>query len=460
MGDRLPSVRQLMAELGVSPATVRAAVSDLVRSGKVETISGSGTYICAFREEPLVSADTSWQTLALGVNGQEHRDERVLEPLRGLTATGVIDLASGYPDESLQPRALIASAAREALRRPGIFGRVASEGSRPLRHWFEEQIDPTRQHRVLIMPGGQAALSLVFRALCLPGDAVLVESPTYAGALVAIRAAGMVAVPLPTDTEGLRVDHLDSVIDSSGCRVLYIQPRFHNPTGFSLSVSRRSQLIEIAERRGLIIIEDDWLADLAGAGKNSAPLASIDPHGHVVHIRSLTKSIAPGIRVAAIGSVGALAARLYEVRSAEDFFVSPLLQETALWVVTSPRWPGHLRKLSRTLHQRKRFLWEQVRRLGGVHLLEGDGMSLASPANPVSPLHLWLSIDGLGPDDDLRTSALRYGVSVVSGVDWIPGPSRGVYLRLSNAAVSKDQLVQGVERLGWALAELRRGKVG
>ncbi len=457
-GDRLPSVRQLMAELGVSPATVRHAVSDLVRTGRVEAISGSGTFIAIPQERLPPRSDTSWQTLALGADALEHHEARILEPIRSLVPAGVIDLASGYPDESLQPQSLIASAVRESVRRPGVFGRVASEGSEPLRHWFEENIDPERQHRALIMPGGQAALALVFRALCLPGDAVMVESPTYAGALVAIRAAGLVPVPVPTDSDGLRVDQIGAAVAANGCRVLYIQPRFHNPTGASLSAERRTQLIGLAEEHGLIIVEDDWIADLALDGKYVGPLASIDPHGHVVHIRSLTKSIAPGIRVAAIAAVGALATRLYQVRSAEDFFVSPLLQETALRVVTSPRWPGHLRRLRVALQQRKSQLWEQVQRLGGTQMVSGDGQAIPSPLHSVSPLHLWLRVEGLGPDNDLRSAALRQGVSVVTGSDWLPGSSSGKHVRLSNAAATKDEMAEGVDRFGRALQELRTGR--
>ncbi len=440
-----------MSELGVGPATIRQAVSELVRLDKIETIPGSGTFIAPKSTQRVATpADTAWQTLALGSDVSERS---VLDPLVGLVPVGVIDLASGYPDSTLQPTALIAASVREAARRPGTFGRSASEGLGPLREWFEEQIDPERRHRVLIMPGGQAALSLIFRALCLPGDVILMESPTYAGALVSARAAGLTPVPVAVDGEGIDMDQLEETIGQSGARVIYVQPRFQNPTGATLSVKRRQRLVELADKHHLIIIEDDWLADLAEPGWSAGLLSSIDPDGHVVHLRSLTKSIAPGIRVAAIGAVGAIANRLHQVRASEDFFVSPLLQETALGVVTSTRWPGHLRKLRSALLDRRRFLQAHVQKVPGLSLVQAN-----EEATP-SPLHLWIDVSGRDgrttvSDQVVREAALRHGVSVVAGAAWYPGTSDSPRIRLSNAAVGHDALELGVERLAAALQEL------
>lgn len=451
VGDRLPSVRTLMAELGVSPATVRSAVNELVRLGLVETISGSGTFIAApHGDAPRAAADYSWQSLALGSDpdGPASAQRSMLNPLRGMPQPGVIDLSSGYPDISLQPVSLISSAVRDAARRPGAFGRADSEGIAPLRDWFAARIDPGLRHRVLIMPGGQAAISLIFRSICLPGDNVLMESPTYAGALVSVRAAGLTPVPVPLDGEGLQTDQLDTLIQQTGARVLFVQSRFQNPSGLTMSAERCRELIAVAERNRLVIIEDDWIADLDTPGHEAGPLARIDPHGHVVHVRSLTKSVAPGMRVAAIASSGALASRIHQVRSSEEFFVAPLLQEAALSVVTSPRWPRHLRKLRSTLFERRAILRDELDRLDGVVLLLPE-------STRSSPLHVWCRIEGVPMDADIREVALRHGVSVVDGRLWHPGVSEGIHLRVSNGATDIDDVKEGVSRLEVALDELR-----
>lgn len=430
-----------MAQLGVSPTTVRQAVSDLVRAGRIDAISGSGTFIRA----PLVAtapppADTSWQALALG---SDNVGLDLLEPLRAPPPAGVIDLASGYPDASLQPTTLLRRAVRDAVRRPGTFGRAPSEGIAPLRAWFTDQIDPSSDRSALITGGGQAALSLTFRALGLPGDTILMESPTYVGALMAARGAGLIPAPVSVDTGGLRVDHLEAAVRATGATLLYVQPRFHNPTGAVLADNRRSELLAIADRHRLIIVEDDWIADLDDHAARLKPLAAADADGHVVHIRSLTKSVAPSIRIACVAASGHIAARIRRMRATEDFFVSPLLQEIALGVVTAPQWPTHLARLRQRLAQRRTDLTNRL----PAPLALPDGSA-------GGPLHVWARLPDTVRDTELRDVALRHGVLIVPGSQWHPADPGAAHIRLSCAAVGNDLLALGVARLGEALAEL------
>ncbi|MEZ5226322.1 MAG: PLP-dependent aminotransferase family protein [Acidimicrobiales bacterium] len=203
-------------------------------------------------------------------------------------------MASGYPDAALQPIALLAKAMRDAARRPGTYGRAPSEGIEPLRSWFASELDRRRVHDVLVTSGGQTALSLIFRSLALPGDIVAMETPTYIGAIAACRASGLTPAAVPTDAGGVRLDDLTAVVEATGARIVYLQPRFHNPTGTSLAADRRPALMALAEERGLIVIEDDWLYDLDDPMARQRPLAADDPNGHVVHVRcSPSRSLPP-----------------------------------------------------------------------------------------------------------------------------------------------------------------------
>jgi DNA-binding transcriptional MocR family regulator len=429
-----------MAELGVSPGTVRAAVAELVRSGLVETVSGSGTFI-AHRVEPVEPAgDRSWQTIALGPNPQ---DPDLLGSLRAPTTPGVVDLASGYPDATLQATALVARVLRSVARRSTALDRAPSEGMASLRHWFAAELSPGQEHEVLIAPGGQAALSLVFRALGLAGDTVIMESPTYVGAMAAARAAGCVPVPVSVDQDGIVVDDLEAAVHRSGATMVYLQPRYHNPVGSTLTRDRRHHLMALARQHGLIIIEDDWLQDLDDPDSRVAPLAADDPHGHVVHVRSLTKSTVPALRIAGIASSGAIAQRLRTTRGTEDFFVSPILQEAALEVVTSQDWPRHLRRLRSQLVHRQAVLGQELERVADSLRVVGGG-----------PLHLWVQARGGIDAERLRVAALGHGVALVAGNHWFPGDAPTDHLRLSNTATTADQIRVGVDRLELALATL------
>lgn len=429
-----------MAELGVSPTTVRRAVAELTRARRVETVPGRGTFIARPPRATPTPGDRSWQTVALGAAGP---GDDVLAPLRMTPTPDTIDLAGGYPETGLHPTNLIARAMRNAARRPGVFGRAPGEGVRPLRDWFADQLGPETGHEVIITPGGQPALSLVFRSLALPGDTVLMESPTYVGAVAAARAAGLLPVPVPVDGGGVRVEELAAARTRSGSRILYLQPRFHNPTGVTLGPTRRLAVMELATRHDLVIVEDDWLQDLDDPLRRPPPLVADDPHGHVVHIRSLTKSISPAVRIAGVAAAGAIFDRIRSTRAVEDFFVSPILQETALNVVTDPAWDRHLARLRLRLAERQALL-----RRG----LETIGVDPDSATG--GPLHLWVGSPRNLDPDRLRTAALRNGVSVVSGTGWYPGDVPARRIRLSNAAVPPAEITTGLARLAAAVDQL------
>ncbi len=445
-GDRLPSVRALMAELGVSPATVRAAVSELVRAERIETISGSGTFILETPRPQSDDGDRGWQTAALSPH---HLDIDFPGPLQSAAPPDTIDLASGYPDATLQPIALLTKAMRDAARRPGTYGRAPGEGLEPLRSWFATELHPKRKHDVLITSGGQAALSLIFRSIALPGDTVVMETPTYIGAIAACRAAGLTPAAVSADHSGIRVDQLGAVIEATGARLVYLQPRFHNPTGAHLHVERREPLMELAAERGLILIEDDWLYDLDDPPTRSRSLASNDPNGHVIHIRSLSKSVAPSMRIAGIASQGVIAGRLKAMRTVEDFFVSPILQETALNVVTSTGWARHLRAMRLELRTRQAALRTAI-----------DSIDCWESTPVGGPLHLWLRLPPHLDAVAVRDAALRRGVSIIAGNQWHPSDPQSTHIRLSNASKSTTQIQEGVERLGSALEGLRQRSSG
>ena len=440
-GDRVPSVRELMAELGVSPATVRSAVAQLVRDGALETISGSGTFIAQRASRQLTPGDRSWQTVALGstdVPGD------FLAPLRPPSGPGIIDLASGYPDTSLQPTKLIAKALRDVSRRPDTFDRAPPHGIPALRRWFSSQLGPDTDHQVVIVAGGQAALSLCFRSIGLPGDSILMDSPTYIGAIGAARAAGLNPVPVPCDGDGVMVHELAKAASRHKATLVYLQPRFHNPTGARLSLARRRTLMELAEAAGLIIIEDDWIRDLDDPETALRPLASDDPDGHVIHIASLTKSVSPAMRIAGVSATGSIARRLQATRSIEDFFVSPLLQETAVTIVTDPAWQRHLRHLRAAVTQRQAVLRNELTAIDSVAAEDAVG----------SPLHVWFEIRAAVDNRALQSAALSNGVATIAGDEWHPGDAPSNHIRLSNAAATPHQIETGVQLFAQALEQI------
>src|SRR4051812_29976742 len=196
-GDRLPSVRDLMASHRASPITVQRAIGRLAGEGLVEPRPGRGTFVAARPARAAAAADLSWQSVALGARAVE---ETALQELLALPPAAAIPLTSGYLDADLQPLQALGAALARAGRRAGTWERGPVEGRDELRAWFAREAGgPMRAHDMVVCPGGQAAMATAFRALAGPGEAILVESPTYVGAIAAARAAGVRVVPVAAD---------------------------------------------------------------------------------------------------------------------------------------------------------------------------------------------------------------------------------------------------------------------
>jgi DNA-binding transcriptional MocR family regulator len=434
-GARLPSVRDLMREHGASPVTVQRAIAGLAAEGLVLPRPGRGTYVAA----PAASddpPDLAWQEVALGGPGPETRG---LQELLALPPEGALALSSGYLDPALQPAAALAASLARAGRRPGAWERTAIEGLAPLRAWFARDAGGRfSAHDVVICPGGQAALVTAVRALASAGGTVLVESPTYRGALAGVRAAGLEPLPVPSDGDGIRPELLAEALERTGARVVYLQPLHANPHGADLSAVRRAEVIEIAAAAGAFLVEDDWARDLTIDAPAAAPLAADDVDGHVVYVRSLSKSAAPGLRVAAVAARGPAGARLRAARVVEDLFVSAPLQLAALDLVSSPGWRRHLRALRAGLRERRDALVGAVERELGRQAVERV---------PTGGLHLWVRLPDGTDEAGLVAAAARAGVVVSGGGPSFAAEPTGPHLRLTFGGAPPDVLVEGVGRL-------------
>lgn len=430
-----------MTAHGVGPGTVARAVGRLAAEGVLVSEAGRGTFVA--RRAIRTESDTSWQTVALGAAPVDSRSvAALLQP----AAPGTLLLSSGYPSADLQPLAALSAAATRAARRPGAWALPPSAGLPELRQLLAAPMgaDPTD---VLVVPGGQAGLSTALRALAQPGAAVLVEVPTYLGALAAARAAGLRPVPVPTDDRGVRADLLAAAFDRSGARLLYLQPTYANPTGTVLAADRRAPVLEAARRAGAFVLEDDWARYLPLDGPAPPPLLHDDTDGHVVHLSSLSKASAPSLRIGALIARGPAAARLASARLVDDFGVARPLQETAVELLGSPAWPRHLKQLGRSLRVRRDHLLGEIHR----HLPE-----LPPPAVPRGGLHLWLTLPA-GVDDVELSDRARAGRLVVgAGRPYFIAEPPGPRLRLGYAAADQAQSSAGVQFLGELIAELLR----
>ncbi|WP_205697753.1 PLP-dependent aminotransferase family protein [Conexibacter sp. SYSU D00693] len=447
-GTKLPSVRELMARHRASPVTVQRAISALAAEGVVEPRPGRGTFVA---QAPVASVavrppDLAWQDVALAdrppVPGAS------LQQLLGTPPPGAVTLTNGYLEPALQPVGPAGQALARAARRADAWERPPLSGLEELRAWFAREAGGfLHAHDVVVTSGAQAALSTAFRALAAPGDVVLLESPTYHGAVAAARAAGLRVVPVPADAGGVRPDLLAEALRRTGARIAYLQPLWANPHGATLAPERRAAVMEAVAAAGAFLVEDDWSRDFAIDHDAPPPLAADDPDGHVVLIRSLSKVAAPGLRVAAALARGTAGARLRAARLVDDFFVSGVLQLAALELVSSPGWRRHLRALRPALRERRDTL---------VAALAEHAPDARPVAIPSGGLHLWLALPDGVDDEELATRAAAEGVTVSPGRLWFAAEAPGPHLRVTHAAAAPADLAEGAKRLGRALAAVAR----
>ncbi|MFC4022058.1 PLP-dependent aminotransferase family protein [Micromonospora sp. GCM10011542] len=443
-GTRLPSTRALVAQHQASPVTVQKALRELAARGLIESRPGVGTFVRAARTARTV--DYGWQTAAL--RAPQSRIQMVPTALRSVP-NDVIALHAGYPDRELLPERLVRSALTRAARGDTALSRPPVAGLPELQSWFAHELGasspvgvaPPTPGDVVVLPGSQSGLSSIFRALVTGGRPLLMESPTYWGAIAAAAQAGVRVIPVPTGPDGPDPADLDRAFAETGARLFYAQPTYANPTGAQWSTERAEQVLGVVRAHGAFLVEDDWARDF-GIGTTPRPIAAHDDAGHVLYLRSLTKSVSPSLRIAAVIARGPARERILADRGAESLYVSGLLQAAALDVVTQPAWQTHLRGVREQLRTRRDLL---------VTCLRHHAPQAHIEAVPAGGLNLWLRLPDGTDLQQLTRDCERAGVLVAPGTDWFPAEATGAFLRLNYAGPNPSAYAEGARVLGEAL---------
>ncbi|WP_076239161.1 PLP-dependent aminotransferase family protein [Mycobacterium sp. NS-7484] len=443
-GARLPTNRALVAEYGASPVTVAKAMRTLRGLGLVESRPGVGTFVRSVRTARL--PDYGWQTAAL--RSPQARIPALSTPLRSV-APDVIALHSGYPAADLLPRRLVRTALARVARTDAALSPAPSPGRPDLQAWFAQELAETfgadasvpTAREVIVLPGSQSGLSSIFRALVGFGQPMLIESPSYWGAILAAAQCGVRLVPVPSGPNGPEPEELSRAFAETGARVFYAQPNFANPTGAQWDPDLAEQVLEVVRSHGAFLIEDDWARDFAIEG-TARPVAASDEAGHVIYLRSLTKSVSPSIRVGALVARGPARDRLLADRGAESMYVSAVLQAAALEVVSQPAWRTHLKDLRHQLRARRDLL---------VAALAEHAPSAQVERVPRGGLHLWLRLPDAVNLQHLARACEAESVLVAPGDEWFPAEPSGPYLRLNYSGPDPQRFGEGARVLGRAL---------
>ena len=299
-GQRLPSVRTLSTEHGVSLSTVQQAYRVLEDQGLVTPRAKSGYFVTGTREAPALPAVTRPVQRPVDIS----QWEQVLELIRALPDDRVVQLGRGMPDihsPTLKPLLRSLAQLSRRLDMPGLYY-DSIHGNPGLREQIARLlVDSGCQLTaadVVVTTGCHEALSVSVRAVCEPGDIVAVESPSFHGAMQTLKGLGMKALEIPTDPlTGISLPALELALEQWPIKLIQVTPTCNNPLGYSMPEANKQALLALAQRYDLAILEDDVYGDLAYTYPRPRTIKSYDEEGRVLLCSSFSKTLAPGLRI-------------------------------------------------------------------------------------------------------------------------------------------------------------------
>lgn len=369
----------------------------------------------------------------------------------------LVSFAPGYPDANLFPWDELRDISRTLLDRHD--GNTLQYGpTRGLTPLLEEALGVLEQRGIhttlehlIVTSGSQQGIDLVARVLVSPGDVVLVELPTFTGGIAAFKNAQAELVGIRQDADGISLDDLDAVWQRehrTGKRIklLYIIPNFQNPTGSLLALDRRARLLEWAERRDVLIVEDDpygslYFEDVATEGE-TRPLRADDGGGRVLYLSTVSKTLAPGFRVGWMVAPPMLIERFDTAKQSTDL-TSGILDQCIVVEALRRGVVDRLAPRLRDLYRTKRDVMEAAIR-------EHMGARLTW-SQPKGGFFIWATLPEGMRDLDVLERALEQGVVFVAGSAFHVDGSGHDTIRLSFSAPTPDRITEGVRRLAAAL---------
>jgi len=389
----------------------------------------------------------AWDTLFAA--RPEGIDQEVRELVRLFNREDLISLAAGLPAPDLYPIDDLRQIFDDVLAREGasLLHWCPAEGYPPLRRSLSDRFPGTSPDEVLILSGSTQGIFLITQALVEPGDLVIVPSPTYLGAIQALRSAGARIASVPVDERGLDLDMLASALARTRPKFIYCIPTFQNPTGATLDLEQRKRLLELAHHYGVPIVEDDPYALLRFDGDPLPTLKELDVSGeHVLYLSTYTKILFPGLRVGWLVAPRKVVERLTSGKHLLDLFTNPVAQAA--------------------VHEfdKRGFLEDHLRRVRGEYRIRRDAMGDAlrrhcpklTFAPPDGGYFFWCRLPrGIAARELLRQS-IDKGVSFVSGEIFSADGRGRDRIRLSYVTHPPDTIEEGVRRLGAALRQRKR----
>lgn len=440
VGDRLPSERALADLLGVSRTTAVNAYRELEARGLVRGRIGRGTFVCAAGSAEG-DAPFAWQGKVTA--GAQRTLDPTLRTLMRDQTPETISFAGGVPALDRFPVDVFRGVLDRVMERQfeSALGLGPTEGQPRLRSALGVRYG-VQPEQVLVLAGSQQGLDLIARCLLEPGDVVVMDRPGYLGAIQTFRAAGVRIIGW--DARRNDPDELEDLLQRYRPKLLYTNPTFHNPTGRTLPLEVRQDILTLAARYRLAVIEDEPYRELSFHRAPPKPLRELDDDGLVIHLGTFSKTLAAGLRLGWLIAPEAVIDQLALVRQRCDLFGAGTFQLVVAEMLARGNFDAHLRTL-RAEHLKRHDAMTAALRHG-----VSPGVLTWSPVE--GGLYLWIHTRQDIDSRFLAQRALNSGVAILSGEHFYPEAAGRHELRLCFARSSPEQIAAGITRLSHVLS--------
>lgn len=382
------------------------------------------------------------------------KSSAIRDILKLVSREGMISFAGGLPAPELFPLQEVSEAAQSVLSKYGsnALQYTVTEGLASLREKIAYTLDPGAKrltpNHLIITQGSQQGLELIAKLYLDKGSVVYTENPSYLGALQAFRLFQAEIAPIRTDAQGIRPEALLEALKKRIPAFLYLMPNFQNPTGVSLSLERRREIVEISKAHDVLVVEDDPYRDLFFEGDKLPSLFTMTGGKNVVYLSTFSKTIAPGLRVAFAAADEELAGKLALVKQGTDLQTNTLGQYLVNEYLESGRLPEHLKMLRRTYKTRRDLMLASMEK----HFPSSLSWNL-----PAGGMFLWVTLPESWDAKEILLRCIEHNVAFVPGQEFFPDGSGKNTMRMNFSNASQKNIELGIKRMGEVLKETNSG---
>jgi len=440
-GARVPPERILAQRLRISRTTVVSAYRELESKGLLRGYVGRGTFVCAAPDP--TGAPFAWRG-KIAAAALRTSDSILRDTIRHSSNAKVLSLAAGEPAIDLFPVEAFQQAIDHVLKREAhaVWRHGPTEGQPALREAIAERFGVPAES-VLILAGAQQGLDLLARCLVDPGDAVITDRPGYLGAIQSFRAAG--AKLIGWDVARADMDELEDLLVRYRPKLIYTNPTFENPTGVTMPIRARRELLRLAERYRVPIVEDATYRELYFNDAPPPSLRELDAQNIVIHLNSFSKVLAPGLRLGWLSAAPSIIDQIAIIKQRLDPHTQNLVQFALARLIRDGSFDRHLRLLRAEHARRCSMMIAALQR----HV---PAAALRFP-KPSGGLYLWCRLASGVSSRDLLEQALAAGVAFVPGHAFYPDPAGESELRLCFSSVMPNAIEDAVRRLAGCLGQ-------